>query len=100
MRALRRVKIFSQFLENPLFQLLKQLVAEPEVELKRLCVFCELPWDSGMLDFYRSEKAVNTVSRLQIRQPVYGSSVKRWKPYRKLLMPAIRKLQDAGLLLD
>ena len=78
----------------------EQLVAEPEVELKRLCVFCELPWDSGMLDFYRSEKAVNTVSRLQIRQPVYGSSVKRWKPYRKLLMPAIRKLQDAGLLLD
>lgn len=88
----------EQFADRLITVRYEHLVAEPEAELKRLCEYCGLSWDAGMLDFYRSEKAVNTVSRLQIRQPVYGSSVERWKPYRKLLQPAIGKLRAAGLL--
>ena len=40
-----------------------------------------LPWDDRCLDFHRSEREGRTASVWQVRQPVYGSSVARWRAY-------------------
>lgn len=49
--------------------------------------FVELPWDENCLMFFESERQVRTPSRWQVRQPIYSSSVNRWKRYEKYLGP-------------
>ncbi len=48
----------------------ESLVAQPQIELKRLLDFCGLDHDSACLDFQRTERAVHTASAAQIRQPL------------------------------
>ena len=57
------------------------LVAEGEAGIRRLIDCAGLPWDDRCLDFHRSEREVRTASVWQVRQPVYGSSVARWRAY-------------------
>lgn len=76
----------------------EQLVADPETQAKQICEYCELDWRPEMLDFHLNKAAVNTVSKQQVRSPIYATSVSRWKPYEKLLQPVIRKLEAEGYL--
>lgn len=66
-------------------------VAEPEVAARRIIAATGLPWDDACLKFYETERAVRTPSRWQVRQPIYASSVGRWKRYEQYLGP----LRDA-----
>ncbi len=74
------------------------LVERAEEEQRLLCDYCELEWEPAMLAFDRSTATVQTTSRSQVRQGLYTHSVKRWRPYRKLLQPVIARLREAGLL--
>jgi tetratricopeptide (TPR) repeat protein len=70
------------------------LTADPETEARRLIAFLDLAWDPACLSFHESTSAVRTFSRNQIRNPIYQSSVGRWKRYEKQLQPLIRALGD------
>jgi tetratricopeptide (TPR) repeat protein len=72
------------------------LVAEPEAQSRRLVDFIELEWDDACLKFYENPRIVRTASYAQVRQPVYQSSVGRWKNYAEQLQPLIETLQEAG----
>ena len=61
-------------------------------EAKRLIDFCDLPWDQACLTFYQSKRQVRTASFAQVRQPVYNSSVERWRRYERELAPLIQAL--------
>jgi tetratricopeptide (TPR) repeat protein len=61
------------------------LVADPEGQSRRLIEFLDLDWEPTCLDFHRTERTVTTVSHWQVRQPLYQSSVGRWKNYEKHL---------------
>ncbi len=50
-----------------------------------LIEFLGVPWDDRCLDFHQVERAVQTPSRWQVRQPIYTKSVERWKKYREYL---------------
>ncbi len=65
----------------------EELVADTEGVSRRLVEFCGLPWDDRCLRFYENPRAVRTVSKLQVRRPVYGSSVGRWRRYAAHLGP-------------
>lgn len=54
-----------------------------------LLKFLALPWDDGVLSFHENDRAVQTPSRWQVRQPVYKSSMARWTHYEKDLGPLI-----------
>jgi hypothetical protein len=41
--------------------------------------------EASCLDFHRSERAVKTPSRWQVREPIYTRSVGRWKAYAEHL---------------
>jgi tetratricopeptide (TPR) repeat protein len=56
-------------------------VADVEGQARRLLEFLDAPWDDACLEFHSSERAVQTPSRWQVRRPVYGTSVERWKRY-------------------
>jgi tetratricopeptide (TPR) repeat protein len=65
----------------------EKLVSNPEREIRRMVEFVGLPWDERCLKFHETKRPVATASTEQVRQPVYHSSVRRWKHYEKHLGP-------------
>ena len=70
------------------------MIADQEAESRRLINFLGLPWDDACLRYYETERSVITPSRWQVRQPIYKSSVKRWKKYENKIQPLIDGLGD------
>jgi Tfp pilus assembly protein PilF len=60
-------------------------VADVEAQARRLLEFLDAPWDARCLDFHRSERAVQTPSRWQVREPIYTRSIGRWRAYAEYL---------------
>ena len=58
---------------------------DPEATARRLVAFCGLPWDPACLSPERNPDAVRTASKWQARQPIYRSSVERWRNYQAWL---------------
>ncbi|ARP66514.1 sulfotransferase [Mesorhizobium sp. BR1-1-3] len=70
------------------------LVEDQEAQSRRLIDYLGLPWDDACLRFFDRDGSVNTPSRWQVRQPIYTSSVKRWKNYENEIQPLIDALGD------
>lgn len=60
-------------------------VADIEPQARRLIEFLGLEWDPVCLEFHTRQRAVQTPSRWQVRQPVHTGSVGRWRAYREWL---------------
>ncbi|MCZ6803784.1 MAG: sulfotransferase [Proteobacteria bacterium] len=59
----------------------EQLINNPEPNIRRILDYCNLNWNHACLDFHKTENIVKTASVLQVRQPIYKSSIQRWKRY-------------------
>ena len=59
----------------------EDLVSDPEKSVRELLGYCQLDWDEACLSPEKNERAVDTPSRWQVRQPVYKSSVGRYHHY-------------------
>ena len=61
----------------------EKLVADHETELKGVLGFLELPWSSDLLNYRQkaADRAIDTPSYQQVVQPLYTSSIGRWKHY-------------------
>jgi Flp pilus assembly protein TadD len=57
------------------------LVTEQEAQSRRLVDFCGLDWNDACLDFHHNEMPVATASSVQVRRPMYKTSVGRWTRY-------------------
>jgi tetratricopeptide (TPR) repeat protein len=64
--------------------------AAPEEVARRLVAFCGLEWDPACLEPERNPDAVKTASMWQARQPIYRTSVERWRHYE----PWLGELRD------
>jgi tetratricopeptide (TPR) repeat protein len=69
----------------------ERLIADREAETRRLVAFCGLNWDDACLAPERNRRVVKTASLWQARQPVYETSVGRWRHYEPWL-GELRKL--------
>ena len=69
------------------------MVANPEADIRALIDFCGLPWSDRCLSFYQNRGPVHTVSRLQVRRPVYSKAMGRWQKYAAYLEP-LRKAME------
>jgi len=74
----------------------EELVAEPERVSRELVAFCELPWEPQCLEFHTQRGSVATPSATQVRQPIYNSSVDRWRRYGDAMQPLYDMLSSAG----
>jgi tetratricopeptide (TPR) repeat protein len=70
----------------------ESLVGNLEAESRRLIDFLGLEWDPACLSFHETERTVLTASHWQVRQPLYDSSVGRWRHYQKHLGPLLKEL--------
>ncbi|MFC1495144.1 sulfotransferase [Thermodesulfobacteriota bacterium] len=73
----------------------KDMVTDHEGMSRKIVEFVGLEWDDACLDFHKTERTVKTASNWQVRQPVYTSSIARWKNYDKFLGPLREALGDA-----
>jgi tetratricopeptide (TPR) repeat protein len=72
----------------------EDLVADIDNQARRIIEYCGLPWNDACLEFHKTERSIRTASVTQVRQPVYQSSVQRWKRYEKHLQPLLEALGD------
>jgi Flp pilus assembly protein TadD len=76
------------------------LVADPRGETERLLAHCGLEWEDACLAFDRNPEAVATASAVQVRQPLYSSSVGRWRRFERELEPLRAELEAEGIVID
>ena len=67
----------------------EQLVEDFEAQARRIVAHCGLEWDTACLSFHKTERLVRTASVAQVRQPIYHSSVGRWRPDPEQLRPLL-----------
>ena len=70
----------------------EDVVADTAKEARRLVEFLDLPWNEKCVDFHKSERPVKTASVAQVRRPIYGTSVARWKKFGSGLQPLLDAL--------
>ncbi|MFT5733770.1 MAG: Tfp pilus assembly protein PilF [Planctomycetota bacterium] len=76
----------------------ESMVSDIEGETRKLLEFLGLPWSDRCLEFHKTDRRVNSASATQVRQPLYSSSVGRWKRYEAHLTPMKRALAGEGLI--
>lgn len=62
-------------------------VSDLEGQARQILSFLDLPWDDRVLEFHKNERAVQTPSKWQVRQPIYKTSKAKWRRYEKHLGP-------------
>jgi tetratricopeptide (TPR) repeat protein len=67
----------------------EDLVADFEPNVRAILAHCGLEWDDRCLDFHQTDRPVRTASSLQVRRPLYKTSVGRWRKYGPLLAPLL-----------
>jgi len=70
----------------------EQLIADFEGTARRIVARCGLSWDAHCLNFHRNERPVRTASSVQVRKPIYRTSVGRWRNYEAMLQPLVAEL--------
>jgi tetratricopeptide (TPR) repeat protein len=77
----RRVLPADRFIEVEY----EELTREPEPIIRRMIAACGLTWHDACLRHERNPRAVKTPSKWQTRQPIYRTSVARWRRYEPWL---------------
>ncbi len=79
----------------------EDIVRDQAGESRRLLEFIGLPWADEVLRFHASPAPSATASAVQVRRPIYGSSVGKWRHHAERLAPLrarlARELPDAEL---
>lgn len=74
----------------------EELVSQPAQSSQALYQYCGLSWSKRVLQFHLHNKQASTTgSASQIRQPLYSSSVARWRCYQTELKELLSAFPDA-----
>ena len=80
------IKHWQQVYPEPIFLAhYEVLVSRTKEKITELMSFCGLDAVPECFEFYQNEREVATASMGQVVQPIYTSSVNRWKHYDKYL---------------
>jgi len=74
----------------------EELVNNFEPTAKSLLKFCGLGWDDSVRSFHQSDNHCKTASYAQVREPLYKSSLNRWRNYEPYIQPLIDRLGYVG----
>jgi tetratricopeptide (TPR) repeat protein len=84
----RLMEHWRKVLPAPLLEIdYEETVSDLEGVARRLVAWCGLEWEPQCLEFHRTKRPVRTVTAVQVRQPVFRTSVQRWKHYEAELGP-------------
>ncbi len=72
----------------------EKTVADLEGTARKLVAWCGLAWEPACLEFQQAKRPVRTASAVQVRQPVFRTSVGRWKHYEHALGSLFARLES------
>ena len=72
----------------------EDLVGNFEDTTRRMMAHCGLDWDNRVLGFHETGRAVTSASAMQVRRPIYQTSVGKWRHYENDLVPLIKALKQ------
>jgi tetratricopeptide (TPR) repeat protein len=75
----------------------EDLVLDFNRQVRRILEFCQLPWESGCQKFHESAAPATTASAVQVRQPLYASSIGKWRHYETQLAPIAHHLEASEI---
>jgi hypothetical protein len=78
----------------------EDVVRDQEHATRRLLDYCGLSFEPACLEFHKNPTASTTASSVQVRQPLYSSSLEEWRKYEDELAPARRLFEAAGISID
>jgi tetratricopeptide (TPR) repeat protein len=70
----------------------EDVVTDQTAASRRLIGFVGLPWDDEVLRFHESPAPSATASAVQVRRPIYASSVGKWRNHSERLAPLRARL--------
>jgi tetratricopeptide (TPR) repeat protein len=78
----------------------EDLVENQETVTRRLLAHCRLDWNDACLRFEENESPVSTASAVQVRSPMFRSSLQRWKRYEPHLRELRELLESSGIRVE
>jgi tetratricopeptide (TPR) repeat protein len=75
----------------------EDVVMALEPTTRRLLEYVGLPFEDVCLEFHLNPAPVRTTSLVQVRQPLYDSSLNIWRHYEVELAPLRERLETAGI---
>ena len=82
-------QIMPDFILNIQYE---NLISNTKNEVNKILEFCNLSWEDDCLEFYKTKRAIKTVSSAQARKPIYKSSHQSYRNYEKFLKEYLSKL--------
>ncbi len=65
----------------------EEVVEDLEANVRRILEFCELDFEPGCVEFYKTERTVHSASSEQVRRPIYREGLDQWRHYEPWLGP-------------
>jgi tetratricopeptide (TPR) repeat protein len=65
----------------------EDIVDDLELSVRRILYFCDLPFERGCIEFYKTERSVRTASSEQVRRPIFREGVEQWRNFEVFLDP-------------
>jgi len=78
----------------------EDLVADLSGQTRKLLDYLCLEWEEACENFYTNKQASTTGSASQVRQPIYRSSMGKWRMFERHLGPLRSALEGAGIRID
>jgi tetratricopeptide (TPR) repeat protein len=78
----------------------EDVVTSLEGSTRRLLDYVGVPFEPACLEFHRNPAATMTASSVQVRRPIYDSSLQQWQNYAAELAPLGARLEAAGIKFD
>jgi tetratricopeptide (TPR) repeat protein len=75
----------------------EDIILNQEAATRRMLDHCGLGFETACLDFHLNTAPSTTASSVQVRQPLYDSSVHLWRHYATQLAPLRARLEAAGI---
>jgi tetratricopeptide (TPR) repeat protein len=72
----------------------EDMVDDLEAQARRLFRHIGLEFEPQCLNFHENPNPMRTASVLQVRQPLYRSSVDKWRKHHEILRPLYEEIQD------
>ena len=73
----------------------EDVVSNTELCARGIIDYLGLDWEDSVLSREESQKSVKTLSAWQVRQPVYSSSMGKWRRFEQKVGPLIEALGDS-----
>ncbi len=90
----RIMEHWRKVLPAPLLEVdYEETVADLEGVARKLVTWCGLAWEPGCLEFHQAQRPVRTASSVQVRQPLFQTSLGRWRHYEQALASLFAELE-------